>query len=190
METIQKFVFCVLFWPALTTLGQELLPSKVGTPAPRAPDNAVSPGATPSPAPDNAPTLIPAPLPSPSGGAPSPVGPELPDLSQLEQLFKQSNAGKEAAEYRAHIEWRQLKTRMIHDPAVVAAKATAEAASTDLEKRNRLRAYYETYYQRMRALASSPQMVEYLDTMKNAHLDALAQPRVRPTPEPAKKMEH
>ncbi len=107
----------------------------------------------------------------------------MPDLSQLDQIFKQTLPGKEAAEYRAHVEWRELKNRTVNDPAVVAAKAAAEAATTDLEKRNRLRTYYDVFYARMRALASGPAMVSYLDAMKQSHLDAFAQPRVRPTPE-------
>ncbi len=113
----------------------------------------------------------------------------MPDLSQLDQIFKQTAPGKEAAEYRAHVEWRELKNRTVNDPAVVAAKAAARAASTDLEKRNRLRVYYKIFYARMRARASNPQIVAYLDSMKDAHLSLLDQPRVRPTPEEAKKPE-
>ena len=113
----------------------------------------------------------------------------MPDLSKLEQIFKQTTPGKEVELYRAHVEWRQLKNRTVNDPAVVAAKAAAEAATTDLEKRNRLRIYYETFYARMRALASTPQMVAYLDSMKTAHLRLLDQPRVRPTPDSGKKPE-
>ena len=113
----------------------------------------------------------------------------MPDLSQLDQLFKQTAPDKEAETYRAHVEWRKLKNRTVNDPAVVAAKAAAQAASTDLEKRNRLRLYYEVFYARMRALASTPEMVKYLDSMKDAHLDLLDQPRVRPTPESEKKVE-
>jgi hypothetical protein len=119
----------------------------------------------------------------------APAAPELPDLSQLDQIIQQSKLGKEVEDYRAHVEWRQLKTRAIYDPAVVAAKKAAEASSTDLEKRNRLRAYYEIYYARMRALASSPEMIAYLETMKNAHLRMLAQPRVRPARQVARQSE-
>src|SRR6266511_6243519 len=53
---------------------------------------------------------------------PSPVppnGPELPEISQLDQNFsKPRSLGKEGDEARVHIEWRQLKNRTINDPAV------------------------------------------------------------------------
>ena len=39
-----------------------------------------------------------------------------------------------------------------------AAKAFAQSARTDLEKRNRLRNYYNIYYERMTALAAGPEI--------------------------------
>ena len=113
----------------------------------------------------------------------------MPDLSQLEQIFKQTTPGKEVELYRAHVAWRELKNRTVNDPAVVTAKAAAQTATTDLEKRNRLRHYYEVFYARMRTLASTPDMVTYLDAMKKNHLDLLDQPRVRPTPDSGNKPE-
>jgi len=87
---------------------------------------------------------------------PEPNGPELPEISQLDQTFsKPKSLGKEADELRVHVEWRQLKNRTVNDPAVQAAKAYAQAARTDLEKRDRLRDYYDIYYQRMSALATT-----------------------------------
>jgi hypothetical protein len=179
-----------MLWPAISSIGQDLLPTKAGTPASAASANLAAPSPTPTAIPESALTLIPPPLPSPkSEGAVTPAGPDMPDLSQLDQLFKQSTPGKEAEAYRAHVEWRELKNRTVNDPAVVAAKTTAEAATTDLEKRNRLRRYYEIFYARMQALASTPQMATYLIAMKKVHLSLLDQPRVRPTPEPKKKVE-
>ncbi len=90
----------------------------------------------------------------------------MPDLSQLEQIFSKVTPGKEVELYRAHVEWRKLKNQTVNDPAVVEAKAAAEAATTDLEKRNGLRHYYELFYARMRALAPTPEMVAYLDSQK------------------------
>ena len=104
----------------------------------------------------------------------------MPDLSQLEQVFEKTTPGKEVELYRAHVEWRRLKNLTVNDPAVVSAKAAAEAAKTDLEKRKLLSVYYKAFYARMRALASTPQMVTYLDSMRDAHLTLLEQPRVRP----------
>src|SRR5438552_14826852 len=80
---------------------------------------------------------------------PSPVppnGPELPEISQLDQNFsKPRSLGPQADELRVHQEWRQLKNRTVNDPEVQAVKTYAQSARTDLEKRNRLRNYYDVY---------------------------------------------
>jgi len=120
-----------------------------------------------------------------AAGTPSsePNGPDLPEISQLDQTFsKPKSLGKDADALRVHVEWRQLKNRTANDPAVQAAKAYAQAARTDLEKRNRLRDYYDTYYQRMSDLASTPEIKLALQALKTLHQTLLAQPRVRPTP--------
>ncbi len=107
----------------------------------------------------------------------------LAEISQLDQTFsKPKSLGKEADELRVHVEWRQLKNRTVNDPAVQAAKAYAQAARTDLEKRDRLRDYYDIYYQRMSALATTPEIKLALQALKTTHQSLLAQPRVRPTP--------
>jgi hypothetical protein len=118
---------------------------------------------------------------------PSPVppnGPELPEISQLDQTFsKPRSLGKEADAARVQVEWRQLKNRTVNDPQVQAAKAYAQAARTDLEKRNRLRNYYNIYYERMSTLATTPEIKLALQALKTSHQGVLAQPRVRPTPD-------
>ena len=117
--------------------------------------------------------------------SPPPNGPELPEISQLDETFKQPKSlGPEADELKVHAEWRQLKNRTVNDPAVQAAKAYAQAARTDLEKRNRLREYYNIYYQRMSALATTAELKVALQGFKTSHQTMLAQPRVRPTPIP------
>jgi hypothetical protein len=119
---------------------------------------------------------------------PSPVppnGPELPEISQLDQAFsKPRSLGTAADEARVHIEWRQLKNRTVNDPQVHAAKAYAQAARTDLERRNRLRNYYNVYYERMSALASTPELKLALQALKTSHQNLLDQPHVRPSPTP------
>jgi len=119
---------------------------------------------------------------------PSPVppnGPELPEISQLDQTFKQPRSlGAQGDELRVHKEWRQLKNRTVNDPAVQAAKAFAQTARTDLERRNRLRNYYNVYYERMSALATTPEIKLALQALKTSHQGLLDQPRVRPTPTP------
>ena len=118
---------------------------------------------------------------------PSPVPPnvpELPEISQLDQTFsKPRSLGKEADAARVQVEWRQLKNRTVNDPQVQAAKAYAQTARTDLEKRNRLRNYYNIYYERMSALATTPEIKLALQGLKSSHQGVLAQPRVRPTPD-------
>jgi hypothetical protein len=114
-----------------------------------------------------------------------PNGPELPEISQLDQTFsKPKSLGKDADELRVHLEWRQLKNRIANDSEVQTAKAYAQAARTDLEKRNRLRAYYDIYYERMSALATTPEIKLALKGLKASHQGLVAQPRVRPSPTP------
>ena len=114
-----------------------------------------------------------------------PNGPQLPEISQLDQTFsKPKSLGKDADALRVHVEWRQLKNRIANDPEVQTAKAYAQAARTDLERRNRLRAYYDIYYERMSALANTPEIKLALQELKASHQGLLAQPRVRPSPTP------
>jgi len=113
--------------------------------------------------------------------SPVPNGPDVPELSQLDEAFKQPSLGKEGDGRKLHIEWRQLKNQVVNDPEVRAAKATAQAARTDLEKRDRLRDYYSVYYQRMSALASSAEMKLALEGFKSSHVALLSQPNVRPS---------
>jgi hypothetical protein len=178
---IWQFLFFAVLAPAFWCVAQDPLPQREESPSPNAsasppPNSAITP--TPTPIPQNILGLIPPPAAAPSPSA----APVMPDLSQLDQVFKQPLPGKEASEHRAHLEWRALKNRTVNDPDIVAAKAAAESATTDLEKRNRLRIYYETLYGRMSAKASTPEMVTYLKAVKKAYLDLIDQPRVRPSP--------
>jgi hypothetical protein len=111
-----------------------------------------------------------------------PNGPELPGLKQLDQSFNPPSLGTDAEGAKLRIEWRQLRNQTVNDPAVQAAKTYAQSAPTDLEKRHRLREYYDIYYQRMSALATTPEIKSTLQVMKTTHEGLLAQPRVRPTP--------
>jgi hypothetical protein len=115
---------------------------------------------------------------------PPPNGPELPELKQLDDSFKPKSLGKDADTLQVHALWRQLKNRTVNDPDVQAAKKYAQAARTDLEKRKRLRNYYEIYYQRMSALATTPELKLALQALKDVHQTVLAQPRVRPQTTP------
>jgi hypothetical protein len=116
--------------------------------------------------------------------SPPPNGPELPELKQLDETFKPPSLGTDAEATKLRVEWRQLRNQTVNDPTVQAAKAFAQAARTDLEKRNRLREYYNIYYQRMSALTTNVEIKLVLEAYKTNHQIVLAQPRVRPSPTP------
>ena len=115
---------------------------------------------------------------------PEPNGPELPELKELDDSFKPKSLGPAADTLKIRALWRQLKNRTVNDPDVQAARQYAQTARTDLEKRKRLRSYYDLYYQRMSALATTPELKVALQALKQTHQAVLAQPRVRPTPKP------
>ncbi len=104
-----------------------------------------------------------------------------PPISELDTAFQHAPLGQE---YKLHIEWRQLKNRTALDPEVVAAKAAAAAAKTDVEKRKAMRLYYNIFYAHMQALASTPEIKTYLEQRKTEAINSLAQPNVRPDPTP------
>jgi hypothetical protein len=110
--------------------------------------------------------------------------PRIPAIDELDQAFKQTSLGKAADEARLHAQWRDLSNRTINDQDLVAARAQADKAKTDLEKRQLMRVYYTMFYDRMRAQAGSEELKSYIDARKTQHLALLAQPRVRPTPAP------
>jgi hypothetical protein len=111
--------------------------------------------------------------------------PDLPELSQLDEVFKQTSLGKTADEFRMHVEWRRLRNRVANDPEVIAAKKEADTARTDLEKRERIRRYYKIYYARMEALSDRPEIKAGLEDMKQKHVGLADQNRVRPSPSPS-----
>ena len=161
-------IFAILSGAASISRGQDAAPSTVDLQSPG--DQPAVPAATPSNPPD------------------------LPELSKLDEAFKQTSLGQEADEYRMRVELRRLQNEAGRDPAVIAAKSSPEAARTDLEKRQRLRDYYNLFYDRMRTRASDEAMRKTLDLEKSAHLKMLDQPRVRhaavsasPTPSPEGK---
>src|SRR5205807_4634128 len=104
--------------------------------------------------------------------------PRIPSLDELDQAFKQSSLGKAADEARLHAQWRELSNRIINNRDLVEARANAGRAKTDVEKRQRLRAYYTLFYDRMRAQAGSQELKSYYDTHKTQHFALLAQYRV------------
>jgi hypothetical protein len=155
------------------------LPAPAPTESPAALSSSSAPAQNAEQSPVDLPALSPPPeIPS---NLPS-LSPDAPELSKLDEAFKQTSIGKAADENRQRVEIRKLQNRVVGDPAVVAAKQAANAARTDLEKRERLRDYYNLYYRGMQRLTSSEDTRKALDTMKAEHLKLLDQPRVRPVP--------
>jgi hypothetical protein len=155
-------------------------PSPASTPAPAisaeiaAADAALSPSATDSVEP---PSLIPPNiLPAPAALPQIPAG---PDLQKLNALFKQSSLGKAADEHRLHLQMVSLETRIRNDEDLHALKVSADKAHTDLERRHWLRAYYQHYFKKLKALAPSPDLQDYLRARQAAREASLLQPRVR-----------
>jgi hypothetical protein len=149
-----------------------------------------SPTETPSPSPAARPQLN---IPEiPMTVEPSPLVPNtsatpkknVPSISELDTVFQHSSLGQAVEEQRLHLEWRRLKNRTQQDPEVVAAKKAADAAGTDQEKRNLMRAYYKIFYAHMQALAETPELKAYLEQRKAELINGLAQPHVRPEPSP------
>lgn len=186
-----KFILAPITASLLSSLGFALaqegpLPARSATPEP-------APSAIPSASsrpelnipeiPVEPPQLVPEFSPGASPAAPPPKSKAQP-LSELDAAFKRSPLGQLEQEHRLHIAWRELQNRTARDPEVVAAKAAIDGTRTDVERRERLRAYYKTYYAHMLALADTPELKGYLEGKKNEVLNSLAQPNVRPTPKP------
>jgi hypothetical protein len=117
-------------------------------------------------------------LPAPTLGAEA-IRPVVPTVPELDASFAPKPLSPEMDNYRRHIEWRKLRNRVQNEPAVKQALRRAEIAPTDLEKRERLRDYYELLYAKMSAIASAD-MKPFLEQRKAETLGTLPQPRVRP----------
>jgi hypothetical protein len=170
-----KFSLLILFATALVLQAQDAAEPTVDLNRPRE-------ESTPA-------TVTPSPIPTPEPTAP----PQMPELSQLDEIYKKTTLGKAADESRIRIEMRGVQNQVVNDPEVVAARNAAAATRTDLEKRRRLQAYYEIYYGKMRARAGSTELKTAIQAAKDDHLRLLAQPKVRPdeaaalpTPTPGK----
>jgi hypothetical protein len=153
-------------------------PGNSPIPAARAELPAALPAASPSPtAPIEPPSLIPPNILPPPGALPkSPIAPE---LEKLNDLFKQTSLGKIADEQRLHLQMVTLETQIRNDSELHALRTAADAAKTDLERRHRLKTYYEAYYGKLHQLATTPDLQSYLVAQKAAHQLTLLQPHVR-----------
>ncbi len=141
--------------------------------------SAVIPVASPTIAPIEPASIIPPnTLPGPDAAS-LPKIPASPELEQLSTLFKQSSLGKAADAHRLLVQVAELETGIRNDADLHALKAAADAAPTDLERRHRLRSYYQSYFQKLRARATTPTLRDYLSAQQASHERTLLQPRVR-----------
>lgn len=132
---------------------------------------------SPSVVPVEPPSLIPANILPPPDTLPQ--MPSAPELQQLNTLFKQSSLGRAADQHRLHLQMAKLETRIRNDQDLHQLNAAARRAPTDLERRHRLRTYYERYYGRLRDFAATAELKSYLTAQEAGHLLTLLQPRVR-----------
>jgi len=105
--------------------------------------------------------------------------PATQELQQLNEFFKKTSLGKVADEHRLQLQMVALETRIRNDEDLYALKATALKASTDLERRHWLKSYYELYFKKLRALATTPDLKAYLDAHEASRKLSLLQPHVR-----------
>ena len=105
--------------------------------------------------------------------------PATQELQQLNEFFKKTSLGKVADEHRLHLQMVALETRIRNDQDLHALKATALKVPTDLERRHWLKSYYELYFKKLRALATTPDLKAYLDAQEATRKLSLLQPKVR-----------
>jgi hypothetical protein len=128
-----------------------------------------------------APSVIPADLLPASAAQPGATTsrPPVPTVPEIDAGFAPKPLSPEMDNHRRHIEWRKLRNRVQNEADVRQALIRAQTAPTDLEKRKRLRGYYELLYARMAAGATAD-MKAFLQQRKSEALVTLPQPRVRP----------
>ena len=158
---------------SLATAQEPPLPAATSTPSP---NPSVRPELN---IPDIPMTVEPSPLVPNTSPAPKKT---VPSIQELDTAFQHSSMGQAVENQRLHLEWRKLKNRTAQNPEVVAAKKAADAAPTELEKRELMRTYYKIFYGRMLALAESPDLKAYLEQRKAELINSLEQPHVRPQP--------
>ncbi len=174
------FRFCLpaLSFFAVAAFAQS--PAPVDTSVQAANAETAASAAAPSPSatvPVEPPSLIPPNILPPPLSLPK--TPAAPEIEQLNSYFKSTSLGKKADEHRLHVQMVALETRIRNDADLHALKAAALRAPTDLERRHGLKEYYELYFAKLRAGASTPELKEYLAAQEATRKLTLLQPRVR-----------
>ena len=118
---------------------------------------------------------------------PAATSPNVTTIPQLDAELARGPVNAAAHATQLQIGWRELRNRVANNADLKEKLRLAEAARTDLKKRQLLGLYYEAYFGRMMALASTPELKNYLEAEKDERLKTLAQPRTRPSPASAAK---
>ena len=189
MKFFRQLVAVLTIGSAISAGAQSPTPENAHAPAPAASAGTAAPAeATPSPSATvsvEPASLIPPNILPGLGATGLPQIPAAPDLQMLNALFKQTSLGKAADEYRLHLQMAALETRIRNDDDLHELKASADKARTDLERRRRLRTYYQLYFKKLLASASTPELQANLRAQQAAHEATVLQPRVRHDPDAA-----
>ena len=84
-----------------------------------------------------------------------------------------------------HLQMSALEVHIRNDADLHEARAFADRAHTDLERRHRFKTYYQLYFKKLIALASTPELQAYLRAREASQESSLLQPRVRHNPDEA-----
>jgi hypothetical protein len=127
-------------------------------------------------------TVTPAPLPLiPEHPEPATKSKETTAKKKTDAKGAERKSSTEAAvdELDQRIKFRRAKTRALYDPAVQAEWNRANAARTDYEKREAMKAYYRALFNRMRRIDGS--LKPRIAATEQRALHRLTQTRIDPT---------
>jgi hypothetical protein len=156
---------------------EDQAPAPAAVPAPEAPLRLSLPGSPSAPgaATDNL-GLIP----ETPETAPKPKGNAIPEAKPSRKASDAANKTTIAEdELAARIRLRQLKTRVLAEPKVQESLQQAQAAKTDYERREAMKAYYKLLYGRIEQLDSS--LKKQVNERRSAAVNRLQQANIRPT---------
>jgi hypothetical protein len=153
----------------------ESIPSTSMTPSPETP-----PEATPSITPTD-PSMIPPTETTPSNTENNPTAPASNEAEQTttSSAAMPSTESVEKKKQELKVRYYEVRTQVEKEADVSALKEKADHATTDEEKRQELRAYYELLFTKMKKIDAS--ISERCDLMQGAYLRRLEQTSVQPT---------
>ncbi len=196
MKKLSAVAAILAFCSASLLLGQEKVeptesapvadpPAAESTPAPKIEPAAPKPTLRPTPPSPIAPPadpemeLLPLIPDTPPALDLPPPGEAIPQPPDITQELKSERAAAVENELRNRIRLRQIKTKALKDPRIQADWERAQTARTEFEKREALKDYYTTLYDRMTKLDSS--LKGQIKDLRTESLRRLRQHRMAPT---------